>query len=244
MAGASRGIGLATAKTFAAEGANVAICARGQEGVDAAVSQIDAAGSGKTIGTAVDLTNADAISAWIENAANTFGGCDIMIPMASAGGGAHASEESWQKNFEVDLLSTFRCIEAAMPHLEQSDSASIIVLGTTAALEEFAGPQSMNSMKAALINYASNLSRSVAPKGIRVNTISPGPIQIPGGAWDYIQANLPDFYNAIHASIPTGRLGNAEEVANLIVFAASSAAPFLTGANIVIDGAMTQRVQY
>ena len=133
--------------------------------------------------------------AWVDRSAAELGGCDIFIPMASAGGGP-ASEETWKASYDIDLMSVFRGIDAAMPHLEKSDAASIVVVGTTAAVEFFAGAQAYNSIKAAVINYASNLSQTLAPKGIRVNSISPGPVYIDGGAWNWVEDNLPDFYKA------------------------------------------------
>ena len=220
----------------------MAICARGADGVNAALKEISG-GSGKAIGEAIDIGDADAYRAWVDRSAAELGGCDIFIPMASAGGGP-ASEETWKASYDIDLMSVFRGIDAAMPHLEKSDAASIVVVGTTAAVEFFAGAQAYNSIKAAVINYASNLSQTLAPKGIRVNSISPGPVYIDGGAWNWVEDNLPDFYNATLDSIPMGRFGNAEEVANSIVFTASPAVPFMTGTNIVVDGAITKRVQY
>ncbi|MEM1103627.1 MAG: SDR family oxidoreductase [Pseudomonadota bacterium] len=242
IAGASRGIGLASAKAFAAEGCNVGICARGQEGVDAALAALSAHGV-KTTGAAVNMADAAAYGAWVSAAADELGGCDVFIPMASAGGGP-ASEETWQATFELDLLSVFRGVQAALPYLEKSDAGSIVAVSTTAALEDFGGPQAYNSMKAAVTNYASNMSQALAPKNIRVNTVSPGPIYIDGGAWEYVKNQMREFYDATLATIPMGRFGNAEEVANAIVFAASSAVPFMTGANIVVDGGTTKRVQY
>ncbi|MEM8936641.1 MAG: SDR family oxidoreductase [Pseudomonadota bacterium] len=242
IAGASRGIGLATAQTFASEGCNIGICARGQEGVDAALETLSSYGV-KTTGAAVDIADAAAYGAWVEKAASDLGGCDIFVPMASAGGGP-ASEETWQATFDLDLLSVFRGVQAALPHLEKSECGAVVAVATTAALEEFGGPQAYNSMKAAVINYASNMSQALAPQNIRVNTVSPGPIYIDGGAWEFVKNNLPDFYSATLASIPMGRFGNAEEVANAIVFAASPAVPFMTGTNIVVDGGVTKRVQY
>ena len=126
IAGASRGIGLASAKAFAAEGCDVAICARGADGVNAALKEISGS-SGKAIGEAVDIGDAEAYRAWVDRSAAELGGCDIFIPMASAGGGP-ASEETWKASYDIDLMSVFRGIDAAMPHLEKSDAASIVCL--------------------------------------------------------------------------------------------------------------------
>lgn len=242
IAGASRGIGLATAKAFAAEGCNVGICARGEDGVKAAITDIAAAGT-KVVGDAVDMSDGDAYRAWVDKAAGDLGGCDVFVPMASAGGGP-ASEETWAATFNLDLLGVARGVEAATPFLEKSSAGAIVCVSTTAAIEEFAGVQAYNAMKAAVINHASALSQALAPKGIRVNTVSPGPVYIEGGAWNFVKDNMAPFYDATLASIPMGRMGNAEEIANAIVFAASGAVPFMTGTNIVVDGGITKRVQF
>ena len=242
LAGASKGIGRATAEVLAAEGCDVAICARGAEGVDEAVASLKAHG-GKVLGESVDMTDAEAYAAWIKRAAVGLGGCDIFISFASAGGGG-GGEERWRAHFEIDVLSTVRGVEAALPFLEQSKAGAIVAVATTAALEDFFGPQPYNALKAAVINYASNLSQALAPKGIRVNTISPGAVFIKDGAWDRIKAGRPEVYDSIVAKVPMGRLGQGDEIARTIAFMASPAAGFMTGANVVVDGGLTTRVQY
>lgn len=242
LAGATRGIGRATAEALAAEGCNVAICARDEGQVGDAVKALSAKGV-KAIGAKVDQGDAAAYAGWVDSAAKELGGCDIFIPFASAGGGP-ANEEAWKAAFNVDLMGTFRGIEAATPHLEKSQHGSIVAISSTAALEFFLMPQAYNAIKAAVINYASNMAIALAPKGIRVNTVSPGPIFIDGGSWDFIKNNMADVYNGTLSQIPMGRMGNAEEVAKVIAFAASPAAPFMTGTNIVVDGGITKRVQY
>ena len=242
LAGASKGIGRATAEALAAEGVDVAICARGQAGVDETVAALTAKGV-RAIGASVDMADATAYRAWVAKAAEDLGGCDIFISFASAGGGP-ASEETWKATFDLDLLATFRGVEAAMPYLEKSKAGSIIAVSSTAAVEDFFGAQAYNAMKAAVINYASALSQALAPKGIRVNTVSPGPIFVPGGAWDMIKTHMTPLYDQNVKAVPMGRLGTAEEVAKAIAFIASPAVPFMTGTNVVIDGGITKRVQY
>ena len=242
LAGASKGIGRATAEALAGEGCDVAICARGQEGVDTAVASLKAKGV-QAFGASVDMADAAAYGAWVDAAAGQLGGCDIFISFASAGGGP-ASEETWKATMDLDVLATFRGIQAAMPHLEKSKAGSIVVISSTAALEDFFGPQAYNAMKAAVINYASALSQALAPKGIRVNTVSPGPVFIDGGAWDMIKTHMTALYDGTLKTIPMGRMGNGEEVGKAIAFVASPACPFMTGTNLVIDGGTTKRVQY
>ena len=242
LAGASKGIGRATAEVLAAEGCDVAICARVQQGVDAAVAALKGKGV-KAIGAAVDVTDGPTYRAWVDKAAGELGGCDIFIPFASAGGGP-ATEESWKATMDLDVLATFRGIEAVLPHLEKSKAGSIVAISSTAALEDFFGPQAYNAMKAAVINYASALSQKLAPAGIRVNTVSPGPVFIEGGAWDYIKTNLTHLHDATLKGIPTGRMGSADELGRAIAFVASPACRYMTGTNLVIDGGATKRVQY
>ncbi len=242
LAGASKGIGRATAEALAAEGCDVAICARGQGPVDEAVTSLKAKGV-KAWGASVDMADAGAYTAWVTKAAEELGGCDIFISFASAGGGP-ATEESWKAVFELDMLATFRGVQAIMPDLEKSKAGSIVAVASTAALEDFFGPQAYNAMKAAVINYASALSQQLAPKGIRVNTVSPGPVYIDGGSWDMIKTHMTPLYEQTVKAVPMGRLGTGAEVAKAIAFMASPACPFMTGTNIVIDGGVTKRVQY
>jgi NAD(P)-dependent dehydrogenase (short-subunit alcohol dehydrogenase family) len=240
ITGGSRGIGRAIANVLVAEGADVAICARNEEAVNAAVS--DLSGSGKAIGASVDVADKAALQGWIASAAEELGGIDILIPNVSAGGG-QMDEKGWRANLEVDILGTTNAIEAAMPSLQASDAGSIVVIGTTAAVEDFLGPQTYNAMKAALIVHSQGLAQALAGSGIRVNAVSPGPIYFEGGAWEFIKNNMEDIYKGALANQPSGRMGSAEEVANAVAFLASPAASWITGVNLVVDGGFTKRVQ-
>ncbi len=242
LAGASRGIGRATAMALTAEGCDVAICARGQAGVDKALDQLKGR-PGKAIGASVDIADAAAYKDWVDSAAKDLGGCDIFICFSSAGGGP-ANEDTWKNTFNLDLLATARGVEAALPHLEKSKNGSIVAISSTAALEDFFGAQAYNAMKAAVIAYAAALSQSLAPKGVRVNTVSPGPIFVDDGPWAQIKQHMTPLYEGTLKQIPMGRMGNAEEVANAIAFIASPACRFMTGTNVVIDGGLTKRIQY
>lgn len=242
MSGGSHGIGLETLKLLTAEGADVAFFSRDQGRIDSALAAV-AGNPGKAHGEVFDLTgNLPGYVAWLEAAVGKLGGCDIFINMASASG--QGATQDWQKCFDVDIMSMVKGIETLTPALEASGSGSIIVMSSTAAVENFVMPQAYNAIKAALITHASQQSAALAPKGIRVNTISPGPIEFPTGNWGTIKSAMPDFYNGIVAQIPTGRLGAPEEVARSVVFLASPASSYTTGANLIIDGGFTKRVQF
>ena len=242
LVGASHGIGLATAKVLAGEGCDLAICSRSQESVDAAVAALSGGGA-RVIGGAVDVNDGARHSAWIGEAVETLGGCDIFIPFTSANTGVD-DEEGWRTVFEADILPLVRGVQAALPALERSDAGSIVTLSSTAALEQFIGPGGYNALKAAVINYAAHLSQQLAPQGIRVNCVSPGPIEMEGRAWDQIKQGMREFYDGILAQIPMGRMGDGAEIGRAIAFVASPACRFMTGANLVIDGGFTKRVQF
>ncbi len=242
LAGASKGIGKATAKLLAAEGCFVALCARGRESLDATVDEIRSAG-GKATGAALDMSDAESYRAWIDESAAQMGGADIFACFATAGGG-QPSEDSWKASFEADLMLTWRGCEAVIPHLKAAGGGSIVALSSVAAVEDFFGAQPYNAMKAALITYAAALSQQLASSGIRVNTISPGPVLFEGGTWDRIRREKPDIFQAMTAKIPVGRMASAEEIASAIAFLCSPLSGSTTGTNLVIDGGFTKRVQF
>jgi len=242
IVGGARGIGRAAAEILAAEGANVAVGARNQAHVDEAVAALAAKGV-RARGAALDVADAEAYKAWVAAMGEALGGIDIFVCMASAGGGV-MDESGWRANFEIDVLGSVRGVEAALPFLKQSAAGSIILMSTTAAVENFFAPQPYNALKAALITYGAQLAQALAPERIRVNTVSPGPTYFDGGNWDTIKTHAPAIYDAVLTSSTAGRLGTPEEVANAVVFLASPAAGFITGANLVVDGGFTKRVQF
>lgn len=242
LVGASKGIGRCTADILAAEGCDVAICARGAEGVEQAATALRAHG-GKVEAAAVDATDPEALRGWIDSAAAALGGCDIFVCFTTAAGGP-ATEERWKASLETDLVAVWRGCEAATPYLKQSKAGAIVAVSSVAAIEDFFGIQPYNAMKAALINYAAALSQQLAPHGVRVNTISPGPVLFEGGSWDRIQREKPEFFQSMIGRIPLGRMSTAEEVARTIVFLASPASGSTVGTNVVVDGGITKRVQF
>jgi len=242
VTGGTKGIGRAIAETLAAEGANVSICARNAGEVAQAVAALQARGV-KAHGAAVDVADAAALKAWVDASAAAFGGLDIAIANVSALA-IGQDEASWQKEFEVDMMGTVRLVNAAMPYLEQSRAASIVAISSVSGREvDFAaGPY--GTFKAALIHYAQGLAYQLACKGIRANTVSPGNTYFPGGVWEQIRNGNPELYRQALALNPTGRMGTPQEMANGAVFLASPAASFITGTNLVIDGALTRGVQF
>jgi len=242
LIGANGGIGRKVAHALAAEGCDVAICGRTQDKVDNVLGEI-APNGGKTYGEALDVTDAAAVPAFVDKAAETLGGCDIFISFTSANPGED-SDDCWETILRTDILPMRRGIAAALPYLEKSDSGSICCMSSTGAVEEFMGVQPYNSLKAAVMNYSSAQSQALAPKGIRVNCITPGPIFCEDGPWAYIKENMTEFYDSIMSQITLGKMTTGEELARTIAFVASPAAGGMTGANIVVDGGITKRTQF
>ena len=242
VTGASRGIGLAIAQTLAAEGADVSICARTQGDLDKAATLLSTHGT-RIRSEVVDMSNLDAIEGWVKATAEEFSGLDIVVSTVSSM--VASGEEGWRSNFELELLAYIRLVNSALPFLQQSDAASIVAIGTTAAVETFGNPTvPYGALKAAMIQHTSGLAQHLAASGIRANVVSPGPVYFEGGIWEDIKGRNPDFYNSTLAAIPRGSMATAEEIANPVVFLASPAASNVTGVNLVVDGGYTKKVKF
>ena len=242
VTGGTRGIGRRIVDLLVAEGCDVGFCARDAAQVDDAVAALS--GDGRTvIGGVVDVTDDAGCRAWVADTATALGGLDILVANASALVGG-AGVDAWQKGLDVDVLGTVRAVEAAMPFLEDSDAASIVAISSTAGVNTAGGIRAYSGLKAALIAYLSGISTALGSKGIRANSVSPGAIYFKGGVWDTARREAPERYAAAVARSPMGRLGTPEEVANAVVFLASPAASYISGTNIIVDGASTTRIQY
>jgi 3-oxoacyl-[acyl-carrier protein] reductase len=241
----SRGIGRAVVQRLVAEGMQVAICARNAEGVEQACRELGP--HGEVIGAAADASDHPALAAWVDEFADRLGGVDVVVSNASALGGIPHTPEGWRRNFEVDVMSAVTLVDAAVPFLQRSDAGSIVQIGTITAVENHyypGGGLSYGPMKAAVINYMSQLAKELGADGIRANAVSPGPIYIDGGSWDRIRQKKPEYYESNMARHPSGRFGRPDEVANVVAFFASPASSWVTGQNLVVDGSFTLRVGY
>jgi len=233
VCGGSRGIGRSIALGFATAGAAVSICARGAETLEQTRQEVARSGHPAHAGIC-DLADGDAIRRYIADAARALGGIDILINNAS-GFGTKDDEEGWAASVAVDMMAIVRATQAALPSLKESKGC-VVNTSSISALRTSARTAPYGAIKAAVIQYTSTQAAMYARDGIRVNGVAPGSIEFPGGSWEKRKSDNPNLYNAILRSIPFGRLGYPEEVANVVLFLASPLANWVTGQTIVVDG--------
>ncbi|MBV9835156.1 MAG: SDR family oxidoreductase [Alphaproteobacteria bacterium] len=243
VSGGTKSIGRAIVDTFLAEGAIVGFCARDQALVTQREGEWRNSGF-KVTGSALDVTDSAKLQAWIDGFAREHDGIDHFVANVSAMGGPNTAE-GWRHAVEVDLLATVNALSIVQPHLEKSAPGSTACVIGTVALVEVSNPTSpYRSVKAALTPLVKSLAIDLAPKGVRFNMVSPGTIIEDGNTWGRQRdANTPRYQSSMKRN-PTGRMGTPQEIANTVVFLASDRSSFTTGANIMIDGALTKRIQY
>ncbi|WP_158744800.1 SDR family NAD(P)-dependent oxidoreductase [Acidisphaera sp. L21] len=229
--GGSKGIGRSIALGFAAEGAAVAICARGAEALASAKAEM---GPSSFTGQ-VDLADADAIAKFLPAAAKALGGVDVLVNNASGFGSAD-DEAGWAASVSVDLMAIVRASQAALPFLQAQPGGSIVNISSISALRPTKRNPPYGAIKAAVMHYTASQAKMYAASGVRVNCVAPGSIEFPGGTWERRRTEDPALYNGTLAQIPFGRMGTPEEIAEVVLFLASSKARWVTGQSIIVDG--------
>jgi len=233
VTGASKGIGRSIALEFAHEGANVAICARGEQSLMNTRTELEATGV-KVFAATCDVADAQSLAAFLDDAHAALGSVDVLVNNTS-GFGISDDEAGWQKTCSVDIMGTVRATKKVIPWMEAQGGGVIIYTSSISGMEA-GSPPAYAAAKAAVISYSKTLAASLAPKGIRVNNIAPGSIEFPGGMWAQIKEHVPDMYNRVVGTIPFGRLGTPEEVAAAVVFLSSSRASWISGVTLPVDG--------
>lgn len=243
ITGGTKSIGRAIVDAFLAEGAIVGFCARDKTLVAEREKDWQAK-QGRVTGAALDVTDDPALKKWIDGYA-AQGGIDHFIANVSALG-TDDSPAGWRKSIEIDIVSTVESVRHAMPHLLRSgQGATCTIIGTVSLNEAGPGPvQPYRSVKAALVPFVKSLAIEMAPKGVRVNMVSPGSILEDGNTWGRQRDANSERYRKTLARNPMGRMGTPQEVAACVVFLAGTPASFVSGANFIVDGAITTRVQY
>ena len=191
VAGGSRGIGRSIALGFAQAGAQVSICARGEDALRKTEAEI--ARHGQKVHAAVcDLSDGAAVRGYVAAAAEALGGIDVLVNNAS-GFGRSDDEEGWAASISVDLMATVRASQTAMPHLLAS-KGSIVHISSISGLAPSVRTPPYGAVKAALIQYTLTQAAALASKGVRVNCVAPGSIEFPGGVWDQARQHNPALY--------------------------------------------------
>jgi 3-oxoacyl-[acyl-carrier protein] reductase len=233
VCGGSRGIGRAIALAFASAGGDVSICARDPGALEETRAEI--AGHGHLAhAAAADLSREDAVRGYIQAATEALGGVDFLVNNASAFGSSD-DEKGWSSSLAIDMMAIVYATQEALPALRASQG-SVLNISSIAAMHTAARQPPYGAIKAAVIHYTGTQAAMYAQDGIRVNCIAPGSIEFPGGVWDRRKTDNPRLYNAVLSSIPFGRLGHPEEIANVALFLASPLASWVTGQTIAVDG--------
>jgi len=241
VTGANRGIGLETALSLAREGCHVAICARRAETLQPAAEQIRQTGV-RVAAIQADVLRAEDAQRFVEAAAKELGGIDILVNNVGANVGARrlldSSDEDWEQTYRYNVLQGVRLTRLVVPHMRKRGGGSIVFLASISGLiPQLSGSSQYGATKAAEIFMAEPLALQLVHDHIRVNVVSPGSILFEGGGWDKVRLNSPDKYAAYEANgFPEGRLGTAQEVADVVVFLASQRARWVNGANVRVDG--------
>ena len=244
VTGGSRGIGKAIALELAEEGMDVAICARGEDDLEATASELESRGA-SVVALPLDVTEEGASARFVEETVDAFGRLDAVV--GNVGGNRRGpfeelSDEDWEGILSLNFKSHVRTSRAAIPHLrraaEETGHASLCYTASIFGREVGgAGLAAYNSTKSALISLAKVQAQELAPDGICVNTVAPGSIRFPGGSWDRRVKEDPEAMEEFVAeNLPIGRFGRAEEVADLVAFLSSERASLMVGTCINIDG--------
>ena len=244
VTGGSRGLGFASARSLAAEGCHVAVCARGQERLEQAALELQAvaAAGAKILPVVADVSTADGASTLVERTVQSLGGIDIVINNVGLGKGAglaDTDDATWQEAFDQTLFPVIRVSRAALPHVT-ARQGSIVIISSIFG-REAGGRMTYNAVKAAEISLAKSLAQQLARHNVRVVSVAPGSILFPGGSWHARQQADPDgIADFVRRELPFGRFGRPEEVGDVVAFLASPRASWISGTTVVVDGCQSR----
>ena len=246
---ASSGLGLASARALAEAGADVAICGRTETHLEEAKAQIEAAGDGDVLAVEADITDPDHVSAFVEQTAEELGGIDHVV--TSAGGPPSGpfeamGDEDWYDAYDLLVMSAVWTLREAHPYLEASDAGTAVAITSRSVREVIDDLVLSNSVRRAVIGLVKTLSREFAP-AVRVNAVLPGAHEtarienlidaaVERGDFDDYEEGLADWA----ADIPLDRIGDPDELGDVVAFLSSERASYVTGTAIPVDGGSTR----
>lgn len=245
VAASSQGIGRATAKALAAEGCNLAMCARNPEALSKAGDEIRSAYLVEVYTQPLDVTDLNALQSFVEFAAQRFGRIDICVANAGgppAKGFLATSEDEWRRAFELNMLSTVTLAQAVIPHMQRRKWGRIIVISSVAVKQPVPDLVLSNAVRIGVLGLVRSLANEFGKDGILVNNVGPGYtatdrlLNLAAARAKISGDPEQKFFDAWSADSPLGRLGTPEEVADAIVWLASERASFITGQTILVDG--------
>jgi 3-oxoacyl-[acyl-carrier protein] reductase len=245
VTGSSRGLGLATAKSLAAEGCRVCLCARGESGLREAEKAVsDSAGDGASVlAVTADVSRSEGVQHVIDRTAAAFGGIDILVNnvgFAAGGGLLETTDAEWKEAIDQTLFPSVRASRVVVPHMQRRGGGAIVIIASIFG-REAGGRMTYNAVKAAEISLAKSLAQQLAPSNIRVNSVSPGSILFEGGSWwRRQQADPIAIAEFVKRELPFGRFGRPEEVGDVVAFLCSPRASWISGTSIVVDGCQSR----
>ena len=245
VTGSSRGLGLASARSLAAEGCLVCVCARSREALEAAERDVAAvAGSpDRVLALTADLSTVDGPDRVVAATVERFGGLDILVNnvgLGRGGGVLDTADEAWLEAVDHTLFPGIRASRAAIPHMTRRGGGAIVFI-TSIFGREAGGRMVYNAVKSAENALAKSMAQQLAKDGIRVNAIAPGSISFPGGSWWKRQQADPEGIAAfVQQELPFGRFGRAEEIGDVVAFVCSPRASWIAGACLNVDGCQSR----
>jgi 3-oxoacyl-[acyl-carrier protein] reductase len=245
VTGASRGLGLASARALVAEGCSVAICARGEARLHEAADQLRevAAHGAKVLPVVTDVSSADGVAQLVSTTVETFGGLDILINNVGLARGSDivdTTDADWEEAMNHTLLPAVRASRLAVPQMRRRGGGSIVMIASIWGRES-GGRMTYNAVKAAEISLAKSMAQQLARDNIRVNSVAPGSISFPGGSWHKRQQEDPEgMADFVMRELPFGRFGKANEVGDVVAFLASPRASWVSGACLTVDGCQSK----